>query len=675
MGKDIWPEMRETVKMMRRLQPDVMLRCRGIGNYGDFYTPEGFVPGATENTNMPWMTVRALASSFSYDRDGSKYRGAPWIIHNLLDAVSKGGNFMVGVGPDGMGRFHPKAVEQLEETGRWLEVNGEGIYGTRAREIWQEGNLRFTQTKDGQQVFVFTEEWPGSELRIGSVRPAEGSQIHLLGYDKPLRWTLTDGGVTIELPDELQSPENRPCRHAWGFRIYPQEKIRIACVGNSITFGSGATDKATDSYPAQLAKLLGAGYDVRNFGKGSATLLKKGNRPYWECEEYQRALAFNPDRVFIKLGTNDSKPANRIYLNEYMDDYRALIRSFRELPGHPRITLLLPVPAYRADTMSITAEIIEKQIIPMIRQVAYEEDCEVVNLYNLLLESKDLFPDSVHPNTEGYTIIAKRLAEHVRQPFDYGFRLKNILPSDARPFNHFGFQGYEFSFKGRLTRIVVPKQAATGHPWIFRSAKWNGEPQTDIALLERGFHFVHCDVAELFGNDEALAIWDDLYGLLQREGLSPKSVMEGMSRGGVYIYRWAAAHPDRVAAVYADAPVLDLKSWPGGKGRGNGSPNTWETFKKDFGLKTEEEALNFNGNPIDLVDRIVSGKFPMLHVVGDMDTTVPVEENTLPFEEKVRAAGGTIQVIHKPDIGHHPHSLPNPQPVVDFILRATGHAN
>jgi alpha-beta hydrolase superfamily lysophospholipase len=147
-----------------------------------------------------------------------------------------------------------------------------------------------------------------------------------------------------------------------------------------------------------------------------------------------------------------------------------------------------------------------------------------------------------------------------------------------------------------------------------------------------------------------------------------------MSRGGVYIYRWAAAHPDRVAAVYADAPVLDLKSWPGGKGRGKGSPNTWETFKKDFGLKTEEEALNFNGNPIDMVDRIVSGKFPMLHVVGDMDTTVPVEENTLPFEEKVRAAGGTIQVIHKPDIGHHPHSLPNPQPIVDFILQATGQA-
>jgi lysophospholipase L1-like esterase/pimeloyl-ACP methyl ester carboxylesterase len=656
--------------MMRRLQPDVMIRCRGIGNYGDYYTPEGFVPGAKENTNMPWMTIRALGSSFSYDKDGSKYKGAPWIIHNLLDAVSKGGNFMVGIGPDGSGRFHPKAIEQLEETGRWLKVNGEGIYGTRAREVWQEGNTRFTQTKDGKEVFAFTEEWPGKQWTLGTVKPKAGSPIYLLGYDKPLAWTYAEGKLKIEIPGELQSPEQRPCQYAWTFRIQ-QDKIRIACVGNSITRGA----RASESYPARLSRLLGDGYDVRNFGKGSATLLKKGNHPYWNSEEYPKALAFNPDRVFIKFGTNDSKLSNRPYLNEYMDDCKAMIRAFRELPSRPQITLLLPVPAYRTDTMSITAKVIEEQIIPMIRQVAYEEGCEVVNLFNLMLEMADLFPDTVHPNVEGYAIMADRIIEHVKQASDYGFHLKDVIPPDAKRFNHFGFQGYEFLFKGHTTRIVVPKQTAVGHPWIFRSAHWYGQPQTDIALLERGFHFVHCDIAESFANDEALAIWDELYKQLQQEGLSPKSVMEGMSRGGVYIYRWAAAYPDRVAAVYADAPVTDLRSWPGGKGRSKGAPKTWETFKKDFNLKSDEEAMNFKGSPIHLVDRIVSGKFPMLHVVGDKDKGVPIEENTLPFEQKIREAGGSIQVIHKPEIGHHPHSLPNPQPIVDFILRATGVKN
>jgi alpha-L-fucosidase len=219
LGKDIWLETKETVKMMRELQPDVMLRCRGIGNYGDFYTPEGFVPGAKENTNMPWMTIRALGSSFSYDADGDKYKGAPWIIHNLIDAVSKGGNFMVGIGPNATGRFHPKAIEQLEETGKWLNVNGKGIYNTRTREIYQEEDLRFTQSKDNKQVFAFTEKWPGTELLIKSVTPKKGSKVVMLGYDKPLKWSVTDQGLKIFIPDALQTPANRPCEHAWTFQI------------------------------------------------------------------------------------------------------------------------------------------------------------------------------------------------------------------------------------------------------------------------------------------------------------------------------------------------------------------------------------------------------------------------------------------------------------------------
>ena len=183
---------------------------------------------------------------------------------------------------------------------------------------------------------------------------------------------------------------------------------------------------------------------------------------------------------------------------------------------------------------------------------------------------------------------------------------------------------------------------------------------------------MYCDVAELFGNDEALSIWNGFYKLLTKSGLAKKSAMEGMSRGGIYIYRWAVKYPKRVTAIYADAPVLDLKSWPGGKGKSPGDKSTWETYKKDFGFSTEEEALAFKGNPLDLTDKIAKGDFPMLHVVGDADKVVPVSENTTPFEEKINAAGGSIKVIHKPGVDHHPHSLANPQPIVDFILKATG---
>jgi alpha-L-fucosidase len=129
-GAHIWPRVKETVKAVRKIQPDVMMRCRGIGNYGDYYTPENFLPGKPENTDMPWMVIYGLGNSFSYEPEAENYKGAGWIIQNLASAVSKGGAFMVGIGPDGTGAFHPEAVKQLLETGKWLAIHGEAIYGS-----------------------------------------------------------------------------------------------------------------------------------------------------------------------------------------------------------------------------------------------------------------------------------------------------------------------------------------------------------------------------------------------------------------------------------------------------------------------------------------------------------------------------------------------------------------
>jgi alpha-L-fucosidase len=219
LGKDIWPETKQTVKMMRQLQPDVMIRARGIGNYGDYYQPEEFVPNAIENTNMPWMSICLLGKIFAYDPVAENYKGSPWVIHNLIDCVAKGGSFMVCIGPDQTGKFHPTAVKQLEEVGKWLKVNGEGIYETRAREIWKENDIYFTQTKDHQKVFAFVEKWPGTEILLPSVNPKKGSKIYMLGYKKSLRWSQTKDGVKVIIPDKLQSPENRPCEYAWGFKM------------------------------------------------------------------------------------------------------------------------------------------------------------------------------------------------------------------------------------------------------------------------------------------------------------------------------------------------------------------------------------------------------------------------------------------------------------------------
>jgi alpha-L-fucosidase len=220
LGADVWPELRETTLHLRSLQPDIMLRARGIGNYGDYYTPEGFVPGSPANTDMPWMVIYPLARSFSYDPHAVFYKGWRWIVGNIIDCAAKGGSFMVGIGADESGWFHPKAVRDLEGAGEWLGVNGEAIYETRAREIWSEGEkIRFTQSKTGSTVYAIVQGWPGRRLKLSSIRPEDVRKISLLGSSVPLTWQPSAEGIVIEIPKELQRAENRPCKYAYAFKF------------------------------------------------------------------------------------------------------------------------------------------------------------------------------------------------------------------------------------------------------------------------------------------------------------------------------------------------------------------------------------------------------------------------------------------------------------------------
>jgi alpha-L-fucosidase len=225
LGPRVWPELRKTILQLRSMQPDIMLRARGIGNYGDYYTPEGFVPGDKSNTETPWMVIYPLASGFSFDPDASHYKGARWIVHNIVDTAAKGGNFQVGIGPDGIGRFHPTAIEQLKQVGAWLRVCGEGIYATRPREAanWREGEaIRYTRTKDNRTVYCFALDWPGKSLLLRSVVPKPGSKITMFGYPEPMKWKFDSAiGLKIDIPESLEAEDRRPNQFAWGWTIRP----------------------------------------------------------------------------------------------------------------------------------------------------------------------------------------------------------------------------------------------------------------------------------------------------------------------------------------------------------------------------------------------------------------------------------------------------------------------
>ncbi|WP_348269489.1 alpha-L-fucosidase [Edaphobacter paludis] len=223
LGPRVWPELRKTLLKLRQIQPNVMLRNRGIGNYGDYFTPERVVPGSKEASDKPWFTIYPLGTDFSYEPDASKYKGTAWIVHNLVDTVAKGGGLQIGVGPSAHGEFHPEAIRQMKGAGAWLKVNGEAIYTTRPREgtLWSEGDtVRYTRSKDRRFVYGILTEWPGTQVVLRAVQPKAGSKVTLLGSRAELPWKFDSAhGTTITFPENLQKADNRPCDYAWSFKF------------------------------------------------------------------------------------------------------------------------------------------------------------------------------------------------------------------------------------------------------------------------------------------------------------------------------------------------------------------------------------------------------------------------------------------------------------------------
>ena len=237
--------------------------------------------------------------------------------------------------------------------------------------------------------------------------------------------------------------------------------------------------------------------------------------------------------------------------------------------------------------------------------------------------------------------------------------------------DYHGYTRYDWTVDGCKTIIVTPKQAAAGRPWIWRAEFFDHRPETDLALLGRGYHLVYITVGNTFGCPDAMKHWDAFYTYLTGHGLAKKAVLEGLSRGGLYCFNWAAANPEKVACIYADNAVLDFKSWPAGKGKSKGSPADWKKLIADYHFSSEADALAYDKNPIDNLAPLAKAKIPLFHLCGDWDTVVPYEENTAIVKERYEKLGGPITVMMKKGMDHHPHGLDDPTPIVEFIVKHT----
>ena len=209
--------------------------------------------------------------------------------------------------------------------------------------------------------------------------------------------------------------------------------IKIACVGDSITLGVGSGNAATygdndnpstfpagvtednwniESYPAQLSAMLGSGYTVHNYGVGSRALLQKSDHPYTETKQYQESLNWSPDIVIILLGTNDSKPINWQYKNEFLNDYKDFINSYKNLASKPTVYIALSPTAYIAEGENyagITNTVIRNEVLPLQLEAANETGCVVIDMYTATQNMRNKYSDAVHPEKAGYTVLAKKV--------------------------------------------------------------------------------------------------------------------------------------------------------------------------------------------------------------------------------------------------------------------------
>ncbi|MGA8185162.1 MAG: alpha-L-fucosidase, partial [Terriglobia bacterium] len=215
-----WPaaasqDIADLAMMVRKLQPNVLMRHRGIGPYGDYYTPEREVPGGFSKGN--WMVIYPGGQAFSY-LPNDVYQPKEWVLESLIDIVAKGGNFEVGYGPMPNGTWPQETTERLIYVGDWLSVNGEAIYATRAWKVYKQGDaVRFTRSKDGRYLYAISLKWPGNKLVVDSVRAVPGSPVLMLGVEKPMRWQQQGDSVAIDIPPEVAA--NKPCRQAFVMKI------------------------------------------------------------------------------------------------------------------------------------------------------------------------------------------------------------------------------------------------------------------------------------------------------------------------------------------------------------------------------------------------------------------------------------------------------------------------
>ena len=230
-GKDLY-------QFVRSLKPDIIINNRvgkgrngmqgmntGSNFAGDFGTPEQEIL-EKGSANVDWESCMTMNDTWGYKKTDNNWKTAENLVHNLVDIVAKGGNYLLNVGPTDGGIIPTASIDRLADMGKWMEVNGEAIYGRKMWEVHNEGDFIRYIRGASNQVYCVMLQWPGKQINLRNIRPDNNSTITLLGYDKPLKWRWEDNtGLWIEFPESLQSETGRPCKYAWTLKIKGEKTL------------------------------------------------------------------------------------------------------------------------------------------------------------------------------------------------------------------------------------------------------------------------------------------------------------------------------------------------------------------------------------------------------------------------------------------------------------------
>lgn len=265
------------------------------------------------------------------------------------------------------------------------------------------------------------------------------------------------------------------------------QKIKVACVGNSVTYGYSLKDPATQSYPSVLQNMLGIRYEVGNFGHSGATLLKRGHNPYYKTAEFKKAIQIHPDIVIIDLGLNDTDPRDyALYRDQFIPDYTWLIDTFRQANKSVKIYICKMTPIFTGHPrfMSSTATWYKK-VQTDVEKVARINQLPIIDLYANFHNRPDLITDkpTLHPNKAGAQKLATVIYQHITGNFG-GLKLADIFTDNmvlqrGRPVKVWGTANsgttVSISFHGATQKVRVP---FNGH-WKLQlpAEKANSQPQ------------------------------------------------------------------------------------------------------------------------------------------------------------------------------------------------------